>query len=719
LNKQEISSISSHTMKNYTMKNLSLFVGLVLLAITGLSQQQNSTSHTKYPYHFKYEGNPLSRMHSATDPDVHVWNDTVWMYCSQDHEIVNGDTYATMDGYHAFSSTDLVNWTDHGEVMHSRDVAWGANGFMWAPGAAYKNGKYYLYFPHKDKTNGWCIGVAVGNTPKGPFKDIGHPIEGITGIDPAIFIDDDGQAYIYNGSHIVAKLKENMIELAEPVRKVDYGPQEILDDDLQRFHEGSYMHKKDGVYYFSYSNFKHPKFGGFYAMGDNPYGPFKWVGPMAKGPEGAQDHHSIIKFKEQWYYFYHIAVPNIPVNKTGQGRIACFERMYYNNDGTIQMIVPTQGPTKVLKTDAQNGIITLDPPGGAYAQGTKVKHTATGNLGFVFESWGGDISGSNNPEAIVMDKDKRVSASFKATPTYTLTTKSDNGTLVLNPPGAIYNAGTDVYLTPVKKFGYKFSTWGGDGYGTEVPAKINLNSNKTVIANYVAVPTYKITANAPNGIIEFDPEGESFEVGTIVKVNAKKDYGYKFSGWSGDLTGSNNSDSLIMDSNKAITANFISTDEPKVVFATNCGGKAYRSEDGIIFEADNKFTDGGIYSSGGTVLGTKDEVLHHSERMGSEFSYKIPLSNNTYQVTLMFSEIFFGSAGDRVFDVFIEGVKVSGNLDIWSKVGKNVAYNEVHQVMIKDGELNIKFKSSVENAKISAIKVAEADHSTIGEDKTK
>lgn len=300
-------------------------------------------SDIKYPYEFTFDGNPLVRIHSATDPDVHVWDGTVWMYCSQDHEKQPGDqgTYDNMDGYHAFSSNDLLNWTDHGEVMHSRNISWGLDGWLWAPGAARKDGKYYLYYPHKDKESEWRIGVAIGDSPSGPFKDIGHPIEGIVGIDPMVFIDDDGQAYLYNNSAIVARLKPNMIELAEEPRKINYAPEEITQNDTLRFNEGSYMHKKDGVYYYSYSNWHNKVYQGFYAMGDNPYGPFEWQGPMAPHPKGAQDHHSIIEFKGNWYYFYHIAIPEFPPNKKSQGRIACYDSLYYNEDGTIKLVKHT------------------------------------------------------------------------------------------------------------------------------------------------------------------------------------------------------------------------------------------------------------------------------------------------------------------------------------------------------------------------------------------
>jgi beta-xylosidase len=332
---------AAQTVKKYGKKIMTgMLIFLGIITATALS------SEITYPYHFTYKGNPLVRNHGAADPDVQVWDGVVWVYCSQDHQKQEGDkgTYDSMDGYHVFSSSDLVNWTDHGEVLHSRDVDWGIErgGWMWAPGAARKDGKYYLYYPHKDKKENWRIGVAVADAPQGPFKDIGHPIEGIGGIDPKIFIDDDGQAYIYNNSAIVAKLKPNMIELAEEPRKINYAPEDVLKDEVRRFCEGSYMHKKDGVYYYSYTNWKNKEFQGFYAMGKSPYGPFEWKGEMAPHPSGAQDHHSIIEFKGQWYYFYHIAIKDYPVKKDGQGRIACFDKLYYNEDGTIQMVKHTR-----------------------------------------------------------------------------------------------------------------------------------------------------------------------------------------------------------------------------------------------------------------------------------------------------------------------------------------------------------------------------------------
>ena len=337
----------------------SIFLALLLMGSLSCTNQKKSSTPTrgdnisqkingvKYPYKFKYDGNPLSRIHGASDPDVHVWNDTVWMYCSQDRTMdstIHKHHYDAMDGYHVFSSPDMIHWTDYGEIFNSKDVdwSWEPGGFLWAPGAAHKNGKYYLYFPIKDKEGKWKVGVAIANSPAGPFKDIGHPIDGLNGIDPMVFIDDDGEAYIYCNPGVVAKLKPNMIELAEKPRKIIYAPEAIMKNDTLRYNEGPYMHKRKGKYYFSYTNWHNKNYQAFYAIGDSPYGPFEWKGAMAPNPRGAQDHHSIIEFKGQWYYFYHIAIQDLPVYKESQGRITCYDKLYYNEDGTIKMVKHTR-----------------------------------------------------------------------------------------------------------------------------------------------------------------------------------------------------------------------------------------------------------------------------------------------------------------------------------------------------------------------------------------
>ena len=125
---------------------------ILLVGIMVLASCSNSVA-----LEFRYSGNPLVAHVSSADPDAHVWDDTVWVYTSQDANLrdhgYNSDsdpwTYEYMDGYHVFSTKDMIQWEDHGEIFHSRNVAWGGEGWMWAPGATRKDGTYYLYYPHK------------------------------------------------------------------------------------------------------------------------------------------------------------------------------------------------------------------------------------------------------------------------------------------------------------------------------------------------------------------------------------------------------------------------------------------------------------------------------------------------------------------------------------------------------------------------------------------
>jgi beta-xylosidase len=284
----------------------------------------------------KQENNPVIRHIRTADPSAHVWEDgKVWMYTSRDAE--DAVNYNSMDGYRAFSSTDMVNWTDHGEVLHSKNIPWGAKGWMWAPTAIYKNNKYYLLYPHsvKGSKNDMRCGVAVSDVPQGPFKDIGW-IKGVEGqwLDPCVFTDDDGKTYLYWGVREpkMALLKDNLLELAETPRNIAYG--------AKNFFEASYMHKYNGKYYYSYN----AGLGGFYAMGDSPYGPFEYKGAI--NPKQRQDHHSIVEYKGQHYFFYHWQGWN---GGSKFRRNTCIEYLYYNEDGTIQEIYATKEGVQKIK----------------------------------------------------------------------------------------------------------------------------------------------------------------------------------------------------------------------------------------------------------------------------------------------------------------------------------------------------------------------------------
>ena len=310
--------------------------------------EQGLSKKAYYDIMSQIEKNPIITHLYTADPSPQIWSDTnrVWLYCSHDNK---PGGYEAMDGYHVFSSTDLALWKDHGEALHSRDVSWAAGGTMWAPDCMYRDGTYYFYFPTVSKTAGRVIGVATSNVPEGPFIDIGRHIEGTKWIDPCCFIDDDGAAYLYFGEKQVARLKANMIELAEKPRTIDCGEdptipgfEKVVRGSLHNesgslhFKEASCMIKKDGIYYLSW-NANNNK--GVYAMGKSPYGPFTYGGILQTKPPGAQDHHGMVQFRGQWYYFYHVG--NY-IGGDSRHRNICIDKLTFNPDGTIQPIVRTK-----------------------------------------------------------------------------------------------------------------------------------------------------------------------------------------------------------------------------------------------------------------------------------------------------------------------------------------------------------------------------------------
>jgi hypothetical protein len=245
-----------------------------------------------------------------------------------------------MDKYHVFSTDDMVNWTDHGEILGAADVAWGRSegGFMWAPDCAYKNGTYYLYFPHPtgngDAWNStWKIGVATSAEPAANFEVQGY-IEGLKSmIDPCVFVDDDGQAYLYYGGGGLCeagKLKDNMVEVDGSMK-----PMQGLVD----FHEGSWVHKYNGKYYLSYAD-NNPSGGNQmrYAVSDNPLGPWTYKGVYIKPTGSPTNHGSIIEYKGQSYAFYHNSI----VSGNPWLRSICVDPLFYNADGTIQLVEQTR-----------------------------------------------------------------------------------------------------------------------------------------------------------------------------------------------------------------------------------------------------------------------------------------------------------------------------------------------------------------------------------------
>ncbi|MCX4761074.1 family 43 glycosylhydrolase [Streptomyces sp. NBC_01275] len=275
------------------------------------------------------------------DPDVHYLNGEYWIYPTT-------DGYQGWSGtrFKAYSSKDLVHWTDHGVVLDlGPDVSW-ADGYAWAPAIAERDGKYYFYFCAEQQT-----GVAVADSPAGPFKEaLGKPLVAKGGawsgqmIDPAVFTDDDGQAYLYwgNGHGYVAPLNDDMVSF-DPARVKDITP-----DD---FREGSFVVKRGGTYYFMWSedDTRSENYHVAYATGPSPLGPWTKRGTiLSKRPEYgilATGHHSVVNVPgtDEWYIVYHRFALNGPGRPGGDGmhRETTIDRLRFAPDGTIEPVVPT------------------------------------------------------------------------------------------------------------------------------------------------------------------------------------------------------------------------------------------------------------------------------------------------------------------------------------------------------------------------------------------
>ncbi|KAI0538370.1 xylosidase/arabinosidase [Xylaria digitata] len=333
---------------------------------------------------------PLITHLYTADPSAHVFEGKVYIYPSHDRETDikfndNGDQYDMTD-YHVFSTSTLDPpyaadaVTDHGVVLRAEDVPW-VSKQLWAPDAATKNGKYYLYFPARDKEGIFRIGVAEGDSPAGPFRPDPEPIAGSFSIDPASFVDPDtGSAYLYFGglwggqlqcyqgtvanatadAHgvppfdkawegpkepsgsgkralhpKVAPLTEDMHGFASAARDLvilapETGEPLAADDHDRRFFEAAWMHKRGGTYYFSYSTGDSHYL--VYATGDSPLGPFTYAGRILEPVLGWTTHHSIVEFRGRWWLFHHDCEISKGVSHLRNVKVT---EIFYGDEGRI------------------------------------------------------------------------------------------------------------------------------------------------------------------------------------------------------------------------------------------------------------------------------------------------------------------------------------------------------------------------------------------------
>ncbi len=318
----------------------------------------------------EYVNEPLVSHIYTADPSAHAWDGTLYIYPSHDIEtdIPMDDTGAhfAMRDYHVLSMETVGGEvTDHGVALSIEDVPW-ASQQMWAPDAARKGDKYYLYFPAKDHDGIFRIGVGVSDSPVGPFDAMDKPISGSYSMDPAVFKDEDGEYYMYLGgiwggqlqrwqtgeyvpedvypaddepaiAPMVARMSDDMVGFAEDLKEVELlyqdGTPILAGDNEKRFFEASWVHKYNGKYYFSYSTGDTHKI--VYATGDSPYGPFTYQGVILEPVLGWTNHHSIVEFEGQWYLFYHDT--ELSGGQTHLRNVK-MQPITHNEDGSIQTV---------------------------------------------------------------------------------------------------------------------------------------------------------------------------------------------------------------------------------------------------------------------------------------------------------------------------------------------------------------------------------------------
>lgn len=290
--------------------------------------------------------NPLIMDQFTADPTARVFDGRLYVYPSHDIREPPGyqgrPNWFVMEDYHVFSSDNLTDWKDHGVILSRNDVPWADRTAyaMWAPDAVFKDGKYFFYFPAMlagmNNGGGMRIGVAIADTPTGPFKALPTPIEGVKGIDPGVLIDKDGSAYLYwSGADklFAAKLKANMTEIDGEPRNFDNLPKKGLQ-------EGPFVFERNGVYYLTYPHKANAIERLEYATSSSPLGPFEWKGVILdESASGCWTvHHSILDYKGQWYLFYHDRDLSPEFDKRRSIRA---DKLFFNADGTIQKVMPT------------------------------------------------------------------------------------------------------------------------------------------------------------------------------------------------------------------------------------------------------------------------------------------------------------------------------------------------------------------------------------------
>ena len=319
---------------------------------------------------------PIIQTKYTADPTPMVYNDTVFLYTTHDEDDAEG---FKMQDWLLYTSTDMVNWTDHGVVASLKSFDWVKrdNG-AWAEQVVERNGKFYMYCP----IHGNGIGVLVSDSPYGPFKDpLGKPLvwqkEHWDDIDPTVFIDEDGQAYMYwgNPNCYYVKLNEDMISYSGDIVKLKETP--------EHYQEGPWFYKRNGHYYLAFASTCCPE-GIGYAMSDSPTGSWKTKGYIMRPTERTRGNHpGIMDYKGKSYVFgLNYDLLKLETNTHYERRSVSVAEMHYNEDGTIQE-VPYWADTKLEQIGTFNPFRKVEAETMAWGYGLKTAPNADKSLSVV------------------------------------------------------------------------------------------------------------------------------------------------------------------------------------------------------------------------------------------------------------------------------------------------------------------------------------------------
>jgi arabinoxylan arabinofuranohydrolase len=331
-----------------------------------------------------FADNPIVQTNYTADPAPMVYDGRLYLYTSHDED-VTVNNFFTMNDWRLYSTVDMVNWTDHGSPASYRTFSWGT-GDAWAPHGAARNGKFYLYVPINNST-GSKLGVAVANSPIGPFTDaLGKALvaTGSGNIDPNVFIDDDGMAYLYWGNPNLYYVKLNADMISFPgsptqtnLTTAGFGARSNT-DRATAYEEGPWFYKRGSLYYLVYPADGTPEKIS-YTTSSGPLGPWMYRGDIMAKETGAgasfTNHPGVIDYKGKSYFFYHNAA--LP-GGGGYKRSVCVEEFTYGADGTIPTIrMSTTGPTAL---GTLNAFQQVEAETIAFSSGLKTEVCSEGGI---------------------------------------------------------------------------------------------------------------------------------------------------------------------------------------------------------------------------------------------------------------------------------------------------------------------------------------------------